>query len=596
MKRPLLAGLLAAVLAVPAVASVTIITIIGLPAPPLVETGGRLLSAPQSLAAGDETLGSFSLASGSAEDLRLAPGTAALETFDGRVAGAAVRVNEARNVDPGTGRPRQPGATGPCDTGAEPDCLTPLDAWNVNFTAYDDLCASSILLSGVFPAPCATTSFLDQSNTLTGQPAFNPIFEPTVAAFGANVIAGNDTAGVVLDLLAVGLSDFLVPLNVDPCDGFLSDCLTPAGGPGQVDESNAFFAQAGFPTLNDVLTPAQKALFGCGELMFINCELVGIPFELTEAGALLRAFVAGDADAADASVAQPGTLGTLADGCKRTLGELGVTLAGCRGPGDLGFDANVDGTQEGLLHPLTDQAFSSEVAAASWNLLMLLVGTSLPFTGEPGLDEVDPAQLLRTDGCSVARPGLCREVANLASLSALHPEEDPRGEPRQRWFWESGAQYAIDEASEGAASLQGGRLHAVGPEDATDGSGEVQARFVAVPPDGTPPPGPTPFLVSFGFSFRGVGTGVLAECSNGRDDDGDGLGDADDLGCPDPLGSVEDPACDDGEDNDGDGLTDLDDPGCFENLYSEGSACGLGAELALVLLPLAGWHRRRRRS
>jgi hypothetical protein len=57
-------------------------------------------------------------------------------------------------------------------------------------------------------------------------------------------------------------------------------------------------------------------------------------------------------------------------------------------------------------------------------------------------------------------------------------------------------------------------------------------------------------------------------CSNGIDDDGDGLIDMMDPGCTDPLsdnGEADPPppaACSNGVDDDGDGLVDLDDPGC----------------------------------
>ncbi len=56
------------------------------------------------------------------------------------------------------------------------------------------------------------------------------------------------------------------------------------------------------------------------------------------------------------------------------------------------------------------------------------------------------------------------------------------------------------------------------------------------------------------------------DCSDGADNDGDGLIDAADPGC-ELNGNLESPdpvlnACQDGVDNDGDGLVDLDDPGC----------------------------------
>ena len=57
-------------------------------------------------------------------------------------------------------------------------------------------------------------------------------------------------------------------------------------------------------------------------------------------------------------------------------------------------------------------------------------------------------------------------------------------------------------------------------------------------------------------------------CDNGADDDDDGLADvAEDPGCDHPTDPSEKTpliACDDGDDNDGDALADLDDPGCAE--------------------------------
>jgi hypothetical protein len=52
-------------------------------------------------------------------------------------------------------------------------------------------------------------------------------------------------------------------------------------------------------------------------------------------------------------------------------------------------------------------------------------------------------------------------------------------------------------------------------------------------------------------------------CSDGLDNDGDGLVDLVDPGCADPDDVSEMGACEDGTDNDGDGLVDFpDDPGC----------------------------------
>jgi hypothetical protein len=95
-----------------------------------------------------------------------------------------------------------------------------------------------------------------------------------------------------------------------------------------------------------------------------------------------------------------------------------------------------------------------------------------------------------------------------------------------------------------------------------------------------------------------------ADCADGIDNDGDGRidfgpGPTNDRGCPLDLGMfVEDPACNDGIDNDGDSRVDLADPHCAGRAWSNsetpgGPACGLGFEIAPLLVLLA---RRRRRE
>jgi subtilisin family serine protease len=100
-------------------------------------------------------------------------------------------------------------------------------------------------------------------------------------------------------------------------------------------------------------------------------------------------------------------------------------------------------------------------------------------------------------------------------------------------------------------------------------------------------------------------TSASLPCDNGEDDDLDGYVDLADPGCHDPTWPMEDPACDDGIDNDGDGGTDHDgdpaDTQCLGRswaLREAYAACGLGAELVflLPLLQRLTRTRRRRRS
>jgi glucose/arabinose dehydrogenase len=91
---------------------------------------------------------------------------------------------------------------------------------------------------------------------------------------------------------------------------------------------------------------------------------------------------------------------------------------------------------------------------------------------------------------------------------------------------------------------------------------------------------------------------LRAVCSNGQDDDGDGLTDYPaDPGCANADSAKENPQCNDLVDNDGDSLIDLNDPGCMNRPFrnKEGNTgCGIGFELALLLPALAALRRRGR--
>ena len=90
---------------------------------------------------------------------------------------------------------------------------------------------------------------------------------------------------------------------------------------------------------------------------------------------------------------------------------------------------------------------------------------------------------------------------------------------------------------------------------------------------------------------------VIGECNDGIDNDGDGLVDLADPGCPFPESTPENPQCDDGIDNNGDGLVDFDDPNCQPSWpYWEKAPCGIGIELVALIPAIRLLHSRRRRS
>jgi hypothetical protein len=316
-----------------------------------------------------------------------------------------------RNVDPETGRPRRLSTRGGCKSGNEPDCLRPgndaLYNTSSNRTMFDVSCAGVMGMS-IDPAACGLSVFNSQN--------FPPEAPPTItlAESLATLLAGNRfivwpaIAFPSFSLTDPRILNALVALNRDANDGPVAD---------------NFFGLIG-GDLSGNLTDEQEALLGCGRFWGTSCDFDGMDLFNTEASAISMAFVGFDGtfgvdwDTTDASLAQPGTIG-FDGGPVCTRYERGQTfiLPGCRGPGDSGYNLNIDGTPPNTLanastgltgHPFTGQKWASEMSALSWNFMALFVALSAPPNGGPAaLDEFDENQPLRKDACSFAKPQLC---------------------------------------------------------------------------------------------------------------------------------------------------------------------------------------------
>ena len=86
-------------------------------------------------------------------------------------------------------------------------------------------------------------------------------------------------------------------------------------------------------------------------------------------------------------------------------------------------------------------------------------------------------------------------------------------------------------------------------------------------------------------------------CSDGIDNDGDGVTDLADAGCRNTGWNIENPECNDGVNNDPDGLVDLADAQCTAAYvrFEQPAACGIGFELAFIVPPIMAIRRLRRR-
>jgi hypothetical protein len=242
--------------------------------------------------------------------------------------------------------------------------------------------------------------------------------------------------------------------------------------------------------LSSTLSTQQQALLGCGDSYFTSCDglhhagpdgvlgtdddtlVGGIDLANTDASVLLQAFppfegteLDPDWDTTVATLPQPGSVdaafndgpGGGADAPGSNAGEIetgpagwdgtasvlpgahydpvaftevvanaeevnGISLEDWRSKTDLGgYDVTVDGTvcPDGTFasckrHPFTGQVWSSEMAIVSWNLLMLLVGLGATDGAESPstLDGADPLALGR---CSYRQPQYCGLVSGLVA-------------------------------------------------------------------------------------------------------------------------------------------------------------------------------------
>ncbi len=171
------------------------------------------------------------------------------------------------------------------------------------------------------------------------------------------------------------------------------------------------------------------------------------------------------------TIPQPGTVGAIRSVAQRRVGDSLTTLPGARAIDDPGYDPLVDGCVGSasdvlatagidlasvpnisacdgaplLLHPFTSQLFASELAAASWNLLVaevirsILLSNSSPIPSDGFL----ASEPLALDRCSLLRPQLCYRVLQWIAHAPKNDPDSPVPPNQRHWLWERGAQFDV---------------------------------------------------------------------------------------------------------------------------------------------------------
>jgi hypothetical protein len=466
------------------------------------------------------------------------------------------RINSYENrKDPLSGRPLKARARGSCTTGNEESCLRiqsnlaygPQDPKaadpNARQGAYDPLYQLNQTAAPLAPNPlyatpgtrnetlesisaniqifatiCATSIGFNQNDTRAcGQSVFNskaPLIAlgqgidlseaerksgVTIASLLANTIAGSNGARQLVRAQFTGnVAVPYVRLNVDPCDGFLSNGDGTCSGLSGRSPVAAYTIGAD-TSLNETLTDEQEALLGCGPFWGTDCESDGIDLLNAEASVLMQSFPGIEGDYGDwvrgngftgysvggfnpdgTPLPVPGTHtfnGSLPGA--RWFNNQTVQLPGARGPLDPGYNVNVDGCvgpgpagcedanvlqipfvsggqQPFDFGPAAGLQFKSEMAAASWNFLMTLVAfSSVP--SPIGANRADPDSnqfapddpMSRAPGqCSYVQPQYCSSVISFFSISGAQRNSVRAGGNgqfgRRDFQWHAGGEGVLD--------------------------------------------------------------------------------------------------------------------------------------------------------
>ncbi|MEN8183856.1 MAG: hypothetical protein ABFS46_15110, partial [Myxococcota bacterium] len=322
--------------------------------------------------------------------------------------------------------------------GVDPTALDPtrnsLQFHSANQQIFAMICATSIGFSSLDRSACAQSVFNSVnvvsgatiatavSNLIAGD-STQLVFPGLLGATGAvpPCTAALAVTGTLCNPLQVLSNDVTAGgIDTDGSPTTEADALAFGLSPTPVDSAALY--RVG---LQGVLTDEQQALFGCGPFYGTLCDGHGIDLLNAEASVLLQSLLGiegtpvgptGSVLTTDATLIQPGTVGFEGGPvCTRYEGQLYV-LPGCRGlveirgaPDTLDqilglapnpidqrdiFDGDYDALQDGTTtsagpnpnthpatprrHPFTGQFFRSELAVASWNATMALVGLSAP--------------------------------------------------------------------------------------------------------------------------------------------------------------------------------------------------------------------------
>jgi hypothetical protein len=337
-----------------------------------------------------------------------------------------------RNVDPRTGRPTIVGASGPCVTGTERDCLTAANAATLhpgNRQLWDTMCKAT----QNFDVPGALGALLPLTSCVIA--VFNnpdPVIGTTVPAILGEQLANGDRCNG-----GPGTGPAPLPGTADIISTFCI-VLNPLLGKPSFDPNTAVIPL--HPGLNDLagmgtsaglagyLSPEQQALLGCGDFYSTNCNSQGIDMFNFEGSVVFQGFPQTE------HAARPleGAIAT------RFLPQLGrtVQLPGARSvfnyfddPEGYRWNPNVDGCVVGLTNL---DAWQAGYGTAVRNDLIANQGLTPAEADQCDLDPGDHAgNGAGLDGYQVPIPD------TLVPLPNVFP-----------FFDQTGAEFSVDEIRE----------------------------------------------------------------------------------------------------------------------------------------------------